>query len=53
MRPKKNYDETPYVQSTKFSTVKKKFTQRLVVMVETFRMSAWGTVEMVGRNGLY
>ena len=35
------YDKTPYVWSTKFTPVKKKFTQPLVVMVETFRMSAF------------
>ena len=39
MRQKKNYDKTPYVWSTKFTPVKKKITQPLVVMVETFRMS--------------
>ena len=33
--------KTPYVWSTKFTPVKKKFTQPLVVMVETFRMSGW------------
>ena len=40
MRQKKFYDKTPYVWSTKFTPVQKNFTQPLVVMVETFRMSA-------------
>ena len=39
IRFKKNYDKTPYVWSTKFTPVQKKFTQPLVVMVETFRIS--------------
>ena len=36
----KNYDKTPYVLSTKFPPVKFFFTQLLVVIDETFRMSA-------------
>ena len=36
---KKNYDKTLYVWSTNFTPVKKKFTQPLLVMLETFRMS--------------
>ena len=38
-RDKKDYDKTPYVWSTQFTPVKKN-TQPLVVMFETFRMSA-------------
>ena len=40
MRTTKIYDKTPYVWSTKYTQVQKKITQPLVVMVETFRMSA-------------
>ena len=39
---KNYYDKTPYVLGNKFTPDKKNFTQPLVVMVETFRMSAKG-----------
>ena len=40
MRQKIKYDKTPYVWSNKFTSAKENFAQPLVVIVETFRMSA-------------
>ena len=40
MRPNNKYDNTLYVWSNKIMPAKEDFTQPLVVMVETLRMSA-------------
>ena len=47
------YDKTLYVWRNKFTPVKKKISQPLVMRVETFRMSAKNLMELRKKVGVH